>query len=515
MTSKYLNADIHAALFVDFDNIFLSLQNIDQQAADEFANNPDRWLAWLEEQMPSTSANIGQRRILIRRCYLNPQSFAKFRPFFILSAFEVIDCPPLTSRGKTSTDIHMVMDILDTLNSNPHIQEFIILSGDADFTPVLLRIRKHGCYSTALSVGYVSPAYKASCDYVLPQEVFMRDGLGIGELDEDLENDIPAAPINHHSAKLLNEMADRLYAAAVVVPNGIEASELPEIYKDFDEFRQGSHWLGYKSLRRLTDILVNQRGDLTIIEADPWRVKAASLVEKQVETAEHIPDPRFKEIKAAVSGWISNIVGTSKSAVPMASLAASVNHRFGLSQNNWLGSESFKNFLGEIDLNPLKVSFDSPGYIYDPNRHTLPESEESSKPIEPLDNFSLQYPDIAHLARKIHQLTDMPYLSPQHYALLLAEIARTIDESGYHMTRVSKTVRDRCVERGAPISRTHVNFALIGIGYAGHRLGQNTEEAEVLGNFLIKNAIDLCRRAQYELNNEERELLNEWVLGSL
>jgi hypothetical protein len=52
---------------------------------------------------------------LIRRCYLNPQSFAKFRAFFILSAFEVIDCPPLTSRGKTSTDIHMVMDILDTL----------------------------------------------------------------------------------------------------------------------------------------------------------------------------------------------------------------------------------------------------------------------------------------------------------------------------------------------------------------------------------------------------------------
>ena len=57
-----------------------------------------------------------RRRILIRRCYLNPQSFSNFRPYFIRSAFEVVDCPPLTARGKTSTDIHLVMDVLDTLN---------------------------------------------------------------------------------------------------------------------------------------------------------------------------------------------------------------------------------------------------------------------------------------------------------------------------------------------------------------------------------------------------------------
>ena len=42
---------------------------------------------------------------------------------------------------KTGTDIHMVMDVLDTLEHRTRFDEFIVLSGDADFTPVLLRLR--------------------------------------------------------------------------------------------------------------------------------------------------------------------------------------------------------------------------------------------------------------------------------------------------------------------------------------------------------------------------------------
>jgi uncharacterized LabA/DUF88 family protein len=53
----------------------------------------------------------------------------------------VVDCPPLTQRGKTSADVYMVMDVLDALEHKTEFDEFIILSSDADFTPVLLRLR--------------------------------------------------------------------------------------------------------------------------------------------------------------------------------------------------------------------------------------------------------------------------------------------------------------------------------------------------------------------------------------
>lgn len=150
MNNHQAKEPILAALFVDFDNIFISLEQQSKHIANQFAANPDRWLDWLEHSMQKEA----RRRILIRRCYLNPQSFSNFRPYFIRSAFEVVDCPPLTARGKTSTDIHLVMDVLDTLNHPTHYQEFIILSGDSDFTPVLLRLRMHNRRTSVLSGGF-------------------------------------------------------------------------------------------------------------------------------------------------------------------------------------------------------------------------------------------------------------------------------------------------------------------------------------------------------------------------
>lgn len=94
------------ALFVDFDNVFLCLKAIDPSLADCFAKRPAEWL----KQLESTD-----RRFLIRRCYMNPSSFEEYRSYFIYSAFDVIDCPPITKQGKTLADMHMTIDIVDRL----------------------------------------------------------------------------------------------------------------------------------------------------------------------------------------------------------------------------------------------------------------------------------------------------------------------------------------------------------------------------------------------------------------
>ena len=48
--------------------------------------------------------------------------------------FEIVDCPPLTAQLKNSSDIRIVMDVRDYLTHETYFDEFIILSGDADFT---------------------------------------------------------------------------------------------------------------------------------------------------------------------------------------------------------------------------------------------------------------------------------------------------------------------------------------------------------------------------------------------
>ena len=94
------------ALFVDFDNVFLCLKAIDPSLADCFAKRPAEWL----KQLESTD-----RRFLIRRCYMNPSSFEEYRSYFIYSAFDVIDCPPITKQGKTHSK--SIVDKLESLKS--------------------------------------------------------------------------------------------------------------------------------------------------------------------------------------------------------------------------------------------------------------------------------------------------------------------------------------------------------------------------------------------------------------
>lgn len=177
--SRFQNFDeIYSALFVDFDNIYTRLSEQDPSLARTFATNPQRWMRWLEGHALRMMYGDGvRRRILKKCCYLNPVRYHEFRPFFIRSAFQVVDCPPLSNFGKTSADINLVMDCMDTLAHVTRFDEIIILSGDADFTPLLLRIQEHARRTLVLSVGYTSPAYAAACSWRIREDWFLAQAL--------------------------------------------------------------------------------------------------------------------------------------------------------------------------------------------------------------------------------------------------------------------------------------------------------------------------------------------------
>lgn len=185
---------IRTVLFVDFDNVFFSLQSADKAAAKRFADDPKRWLDAIEsgsliESLPGAPYE-GRRRILMRRCYANPAVMRYFRNYFTRSGFQIVDCPPLTGRGKNSADIYMVVDILDALRHETRFDEFIILSGDADFTPVLLRLRAHDRLTSIYSNAVTAAAYKTLCDGMITEE-------GLIDLMSDEEDLEDVAPVIH------------------------------------------------------------------------------------------------------------------------------------------------------------------------------------------------------------------------------------------------------------------------------------------------------------------------------
>lgn len=517
---------MRTALFVDFDNIYLGLQREDPVAAEQFATDPTRWLLWLQDKLEGTQqegalheGNRRRRKILFRRCYLNPSQFGRFRPYFTRSAIEVVDCPPLTSGGKTSADIHMVMDILDTLSHPTRFDEFILLSGDADFTPVLLRLSKHDRRSAILAIGPASVAYKAACDLLIDQDTFLEEAIGATPNPATRATAGPSS--NSAMGDLLRGIADKIYERTSA-SGELVATELPPIFREFSEFTASNNWLGFNSLRNMTMAVVATRRDLAMIDGDPWRVGlVAEGEEPDAAEAGHEPgrtasSPRFltladrNRLIEEILAYVRSVVETSDAAVPMARAAQMVISRFGeqVLATRWAGAGTFRDLLEGRENPGFAISALKPGYIYDPSRHQLPID---GRPEELVGD-----PQLNALAYRVHQLTDTPYLTRGDYARVFRLTAEEVNDHGYFLTRTSKSVRDRCIEEGSPIARASVNFILRGITFGGHRFGQNgSEEPLALGACFFRNVVSLCDTAGISLDDRERETLADWILGEL
>lgn len=153
-----------AALFVDFDNVYLGLRRLDVDAAETFATDPAAWV-------DAVSSGDGRsRRFLIRIAYLNPSRFSKYRAYWTRAGFRVVDCPSLTQQGKSSTDINLVLDAVDVLAGQVRIDEFFIASADADFTSLVQRIRAADRLTTVIVAGSVASAYRAMADHVVESD---------------------------------------------------------------------------------------------------------------------------------------------------------------------------------------------------------------------------------------------------------------------------------------------------------------------------------------------------------
>jgi hypothetical protein len=516
---------VRTALFVDFDNIYLGLQREDPSAAEQFATDPTRWILWLQDKLPHPEDDQRKRKILFRRCYLNPSQFGRFRPYFTRSAIEVVDCPPLTSGGKTSADIHMVMDILDTLGHATCFDEFILLSGDADFTPVLLRLSKHDRRSAVLAIGPASVAYKAACDLLIDQDTFLEEAIGATPGQATRAAAGPSG--NSGMSDLLRGIADKLYERASA-SGELVATELPPIFREFSEFTASTNWLGFNSLRNMTTAVVGTRRDLTMIDGDPWRVGLLAEGEESEmpdadgntgsgqEAGRQASSPRFLSLAdrnrliEEILAYVRSVVEASDSAVPMARAAQMVISRFGdqVLATRWAGAGTFRDLLEGRENPGFAISALKPGYIYDPARHQLPID---GRPEEMVGD-----PQLNALAYRVHQLTDTPYLTRGDYGRVFRLTAEEVNQHGYFLTRTSKSVRDRCIEEGSPIARASVNFILRGITFGGHRFGQNgAEEPLALGSCFFRNVVSLCDSAGIALSPEEEATIEDWILGEL
>ncbi|MFW2405362.1 MAG: NYN domain-containing protein [Gammaproteobacteria bacterium] len=145
-----MNDDNNLALFCDFENIALGVRDA-KYAKFNIHKVLERLLL--------------KGSIVTKKAYCDWQRYKEFKATMHEAAFELIDIPHVSLSGKNSADIRMVVDALDLCYTKEHIDTFVIISGDSDFSPLVSKLRENA--KTVIGVGVknsTSDLLMSNCD---------------------------------------------------------------------------------------------------------------------------------------------------------------------------------------------------------------------------------------------------------------------------------------------------------------------------------------------------------------
>src|SRR6202050_1326906 len=113
--------------------------------------------------------------IVVKKAYCDFDRYKEFKRGLHEAAFELIEIPHVRQSGKNSADIRMVVDALDLCYTKGHVDTFVILSGDSDFSPLVSKLRENA--KTVIGVGVknsTSDLFLNNCDEFIYYDDLVR-----------------------------------------------------------------------------------------------------------------------------------------------------------------------------------------------------------------------------------------------------------------------------------------------------------------------------------------------------
>jgi hypothetical protein len=89
---------------------------------------------------------------VVKKAYCDWDRYKEFKATMHEAAFELIEIPHVRQSGKNSADIRMVVDALDLCYTKAHVDTFVIISGDSDFSPLVSKLRENNKYVIGIGV---------------------------------------------------------------------------------------------------------------------------------------------------------------------------------------------------------------------------------------------------------------------------------------------------------------------------------------------------------------------------
>jgi len=149
------------ALFCDFENIALGVRDA-RYAAFDIQKVLERLLL--------------KGSIVVKKAYCDWERYKEFKGTMHEAAFELIEIPHVRMSGKNSADIRMVVDALDLCYTKSHVDTFVIISGDSDFSPLVSKLRENNKLVVGVGVkNSTSDLLISNCDEFIFYDDLVRE----------------------------------------------------------------------------------------------------------------------------------------------------------------------------------------------------------------------------------------------------------------------------------------------------------------------------------------------------
>ena len=152
---------VNMALFCDFENVALGVREA-KYAQFDISKVLERLLL--------------KGSIVVKKAYCDWERYKEFKAPMHQASFELIEIPHVRMSGKNSADIRMVVDALDLCYTKAHVDTFVIVSGDSDFSPLVSKLREND--KTVIGVGVkksTSDLLIANCDEFIFYDDLVRE----------------------------------------------------------------------------------------------------------------------------------------------------------------------------------------------------------------------------------------------------------------------------------------------------------------------------------------------------
>ncbi len=239
------------AVFIDLENLAMGFQN-------------QRKIRFEVQKVLERLVEKG--KLIVKKAYADWSRYPSYTAPFHEAAIELIEIPKRSQTGKNSADIRLVVDAIDLAWSKPHVDTFVIVSGDSDFSPLVSKLKENGKHVIGLGMkGSTSDLLRDNCDEFIYYEDLERQEQNEQQLATDLNSYLPPNLPERH-----RELFSLLIEACIALRRENHEVLYASMIKDTMKRKKPSFDESYYGYRSLTHVL--EDGDnlaLVDIERNP------------------------------------------------------------------------------------------------------------------------------------------------------------------------------------------------------------------------------------------------------